>query len=185
MDNREEIIETIARLLKYRIRNKQPKRSHRIIVGGCPGSGRSTLSKSLAAKYQLEYVSTRQLLMHQIQQQTAIGKNIQAQVAAGELVNDEIVISLVNERIQQRDCKMKGFILDGFPKNMNQLYSLEDMRVQPTMVVILEGNEQACLERVQDQVIHGAPQPSRSKEVLQAKLANWREMLKQFEERYA
>lgn len=36
---------------------------------------------------------------------------------------------------------MKGFILDGFPKNMNQLYSLEDMRVQPSMVVILEGNE--------------------------------------------
>lgn len=106
-------------------------------------------------------------------------------MAVGELVNDEVIISLVNDRIQQRDCKMKGFILDGFPKNMNQLYSLEDMRVQPTMVVILEGNEAECLERVQDQTIQGVPQPSRTKEVLQAKLANWREMLKQFEERYA
>jgi Cdc6-like AAA superfamily ATPase len=50
-DNREEIIENIARLLKYRIRNKQPKRSHKIIVAGSPGSGRSTLSKALCNKY--------------------------------------------------------------------------------------------------------------------------------------
>jgi len=57
------------------------------------------------------------------------------------LVNDDIMISLINDRIQQLDCRSNGFILDGFPKTTNQLYSLDNMRVSPTMVVIVEGDE--------------------------------------------
>jgi adenylate kinase family enzyme len=45
---------------------------------------------------------------------------------------------------------MNGFILDGFPKNINQLYSLEDMRVTPTILIILEGNETTFMERVKN-----------------------------------
>ncbi len=74
---------------------------------------------------------------------------------------------------------MNGYILDGFPLNINQLYSLEDMRVSPTILIILEGNESSFLERVKKN------EQGYSEQELQNKLNNWRELLKQFEERYA
>ena len=110
----------------------------------------------------------------------------------------------MNDRLQQVDCKSNGYILDGFPKNINQLYSLEDMRVNPTMVVILEGDEQNFINRIRNVRID--PQSgkkvdistekhpncdslvgiaSNSDENLNAKLNIWKEMLKQFEEKYA
>lgn len=65
-DNREEIIENVARLLKYKLKNNAPKRSQKIIVAGPPGSGRTSLTKQLCAKYGFVNISTNQLMKDQI-----------------------------------------------------------------------------------------------------------------------
>ena len=57
-------------------------------------------------------------------------------------VPDEIINGLVHERIRQVDCHIQGYILDGFPKNLVQLLNLEDMKITPSLIVILEASDE-------------------------------------------
>jgi adenylate kinase len=91
-------------LLKYKIDNNGPKRAARILVLGPPGSGRSTLSKQLCKKYGFFYISTRELIADLINQRGEAGRLAVELMNQGELIPDEIVNSLVRERIAMPDC---------------------------------------------------------------------------------
>ena len=56
-----------------------------------------------------------------------------------QIYKDFISFTLLNERLMKKDCIIKGFVVDGFPKNLSQIQSLEDLRVQPNFIFILEG----------------------------------------------
>ena len=76
----------------------------------------------------------------------------------------------MNERLSKKDCIIQGFVLDGFPKNLSQIQSLEDLRVQPNFIFVLEANEESLMEKAGEKVDN-----------LYVRLARWKEVLKIFE----
>ena len=71
----------------------------------------------------------------------------------GQLVPDEIIISLVEQRIKQSDCRVNGWTLDGFPKTVAQITLLKSLKLKPSIVVVLECSEDTCINRLKDKRI--------------------------------
>jgi len=96
----------------------------RIILLGAPGAGKGTQAKKMIEKYGFIQISTGDILRKAVADGTPLGKEAKVYMEKGELVPDSVVIGLVKERLSQDDCK-KGFILDGFPRNISQAKSLD------------------------------------------------------------
>lgn len=94
----------------------------RISLLGAPGCGKGTQAKLICEKLNIPHISTGDLFRNAIALDTPLGKEIKKYMS--KLVPDEIVIDLVKERIQQDDCS-KGFVLDGFPRTINQAQIFE------------------------------------------------------------
>ncbi|KRX07413.1 P-loop containing nucleoside triphosphate hydrolase [Pseudocohnilembus persalinus] len=153
-ENIESQMEDMAKLVKFKIDNKQARRAQKIVVTGPPGSGRTTLAKQLAQKYEFVYISTRELIADQIQKNTEVGKLALEKFREGELVPQDIINGLVNARIQQVDCDLQGYVLDGYPKSADQLECLRDsLKITPTLIVVLECPDTTCLQRISSQQI--------------------------------
>ena len=97
-----------------------------IILIGPPGSGKGTQSKFIENKFGVAQLSTGDMLRSNIALETEIGIKAQSIIDSGELVSDEIILDIIAERIKEQDC-IKGFILDGFPRNINQAIGLDKM----------------------------------------------------------
>ena len=97
-----------------------------IILIGPPGSGKGTQSKFIENKFGVAQLSTGDMLRSNIALETEIGIKAQSIIDSGELVGDEIILDIIAERIKEQDC-IKGFILDGFPRNINQAIGLDKM----------------------------------------------------------
>ncbi len=98
----------------------------RIVLLGAPGSGKGTQAKQLVERYGIPQVSTGDLLRAAVKAETPLGKKAKAAMDAGELVSDDIVLGMIEDRLQQPDAS-KGFILDGFPRNIPQAEALDAM----------------------------------------------------------
>lgn len=98
----------------------------RIVLLGAPGSGKGTQAKKLAVKYRIPHISTGDLLRAALAAGTPLGQQAKAAMDAGQLVSDDIVLGIIRERLRANDAK-KGFILDGFPRNIAQAQSLDGM----------------------------------------------------------
>uniref|UniRef100_A0A7C4AIM3 Adenylate kinase n=1 Tax=Thermodesulfovibrio aggregans TaxID=86166 RepID=A0A7C4AIM3_9BACT len=98
----------------------------RLVFLGAPGAGKGTQAKKLVEKYGIPQISTGDLLRAAVAEGTALGKEAKSYMDRGELVPDKVVLGMVKERISQDDCK-KGFILDGFPRNVAQAEALDKM----------------------------------------------------------
>lgn len=96
----------------------------RIVLIGAPGSGKGTQAKKLVAKYGVPQISTGDLLRAAVAAQTPLGLEAKAAMDAGQLVSDPIVLSMMEERLNDNDTQ-KGFILDGFPRNLPQAAALD------------------------------------------------------------
>ena len=90
-----------------------------MIFLGPPGAGKGTQSRQLSQRWSMPQISTGDILREAVKAQTPLGRAAQTKMDAGELVPDEVVCSLVEERIRKPDCK-RGFILDGFPRTLGQ-----------------------------------------------------------------
>jgi adenylate kinase len=98
----------------------------RIVLLGAPGSGKGTQGKLLASKYKIPQISTGDLLRAAVIASTPLGRQAKAAMDAGQLVSDEIVLGIIGERLGETDAS-KGFILDGFPRNIPQAEALDRM----------------------------------------------------------
>jgi adenylate kinase len=98
----------------------------RIVMLGAPGSGKGTQAQRLQQDHQLPQVSTGDLLRRAVADKTPLGLKAKAAMDAGELVSDEIVLGMIKERLAKPDAK-RGFILDGFPRNLAQADSLNSV----------------------------------------------------------
>ena len=96
----------------------------RIILLGAPGSGKGTQAQMLVEKYQIPQISTGDLLREAVSAGTTLGKKAKTVIDAGQLVSDDIVLSMIKERLGEKDAK-NGFILDGFPRNETQAEALD------------------------------------------------------------
>ena len=98
----------------------------RIVLLGAPGSGKGTQSQRLIEKYGIPQISTGDLLRAAVAQGTELGLKAKEAMNAGRLVADEIVLGMIRERLAQADAA-PGFILDGFPRNLEQARALDVM----------------------------------------------------------
>ncbi len=101
--------------------------SMNLIFLGPPGAGKGTQAKIISSKYSIPQVSTGDILRSAVREGTPIGVRAKEYMDSGALVPDEVVIGIVEERLQQPDCE-KGFILDGFPRTVGQADSLSRIR---------------------------------------------------------
>jgi adenylate kinase len=95
----------------------------RIVLLGAPGSGKGTQAQRLQAKYGVPQVSSGDLLRDAVARKTELGLKVKAVMDLGQLVSDDIVLGLIRERLGRPDAA-RGFILDGFPRNIDQANSL-------------------------------------------------------------
>ena len=95
----------------------------KLILLGPPGAGKGTQAAKIAERYSLAHISTGDMLRAEIASETTLGIKAKAIIDRGELVPDEIIIGMVENRIQQEDCQ-NGFLLDGFPRTIEQAESL-------------------------------------------------------------
>lgn len=98
----------------------------RLVLIGAPGSGKGTQAKFLIEKYNIPQVSTGDLLRAAVTAQTPLGRQAKTVMEAGQLVPNDIVIGMIRERIMRPDAE-NGFILDGFPRNIEQAEALEHL----------------------------------------------------------
>lgn len=97
----------------------------KIIMLGAPGAGKGTQAKMLAEKFSIPHISTGDIFRANIKNGTELGKKAKAFIDAGNLVPDELTIDIVMDRISSEDCA-NGFILDGFPRTINQAKKLTE-----------------------------------------------------------
>ena len=95
-----------------------------IILFGAPGAGKGTQANFLINEFDLIQISTGDMLREAVKNQTELGKKVENIMANGDLVPDEIIFSLISNRLNDKDVK-NGFIFDGFPRNLKQAEKLE------------------------------------------------------------
>lgn len=124
----------------------------RLILLGCPGAGKGTQAKFLAEKFNIPQISTGDIFRTAIREGTALGKKVKAIIEEGQLVPDEIVIALVEERIKQADTA-NGFLLDGFPRTVAQAQALQAL-TPLDYVVDIDVPEEEVVKRLSGRRVH-------------------------------
>ena len=128
----------------------------RIILLGPPGAGKGTQAKVLAKKLNLPHISTGDLLRLNVSQNTELGKQAKSFMDQGALVPDELVTQMLIQRINQSDVE-NGFILDGYPRNINQTGaldgSLKQKKKEIDLVVYLETSEPVIIQRLSGRLV--------------------------------
>ena len=112
----------------------------KLMLLGPPGAGKGTQARFLVEKYGIPQVSTGDLLRKAVAGGTDLGMTAKGYMVAGKLVPDELLLSLMKERIEEPDCA-KGYILDGYPRNISQaraLAELDDIDLVINLVVDLD-----------------------------------------------
>jgi len=108
------------------VRTELSKRLLNIVLFGYPGSGRGSQGKALAKRFDLEYVATGEMLEYEVKHGTEVGKRINELYETGQLVPDEIVVQLMEKKIENSK-NIKGFIFKGFPRTLVQSYILDGL----------------------------------------------------------
>lgn len=119
-----------------------------IILLGPPGAGKGTQAKRLIGKYAIPQISTGDMLRAALKEGTPLGLEAKKFMDKGALVPDSVVIGLVKERIQQKDCA-KGYMLDGFPRNVSQAEALDKMLGELGQII----NDVICIEVPNDELL--------------------------------
>lgn len=122
----------------------------RIILLGPPGAGKSTQAELICNKYGLTHISTEDIFRKHILEQSFLGKLAEVYIRKGELVPDKIIIELIKNRLGEKDCT-NGFLLDGFPKTLNQAAILYEYFLFSNFildrVILLDVPSKAAFER--------------------------------------
>jgi adenylate kinase len=131
--------------------SRGPLSTMQIILLGAPGAGKGTQAQRLAERCQIPQVSTGDLLRAAGASHTEVGRAAQAAMQAGQLVSDDIVLGMIRERLAEADAQ-RGFILDGFPRNLPQARALDELlgRLQKPLdaVVVLEVDRAELIRRL-------------------------------------
>ena len=122
----------------------------RLVLLGPPGAGKGTQASAIISKYSIPHISTGDIFRANIKNGTELGKQVEAYMNKGLLVPDELVVSIVKDRLTEEDCK-DGFLLDGFPRTVNQAEALDEelkkMNLKLDKVVNIQVGKEILIER--------------------------------------
>ena len=118
-----------------------------IILLGAPGAGKGTQAEVICDRLQIPTISTGNIIREALKTGTEMGLKAKSYMEAGQLVPDEVVIGIIQERLAKDDCQ-KGFILDGFPRTIPQAEALDSMGVKIDKVIDIEVKDEAIVKRM-------------------------------------
>ncbi|MDD5034936.1 MAG: adenylate kinase [Methylococcaceae bacterium] len=125
----------------------------RVILLGSPGSGKGTQAQFITEKFAIPQISTGDMLRAAVRAGTPLGLEAKKIMDAGQLVSDQIILGLIQERIVSDDCK-NGFLLDGFPRTIPQADGLADMGVTIDHVVEISVDDEEIVRRMSGRRLH-------------------------------
>ncbi len=120
----------------------------KIILLGPPGAGKGTQAAILSEKYNIPHISTGQIFRENIKAKTVLGLKVKEYVARGELVPDEIVIEMTIKKLEELNCRVKGYILDGYPRTVKQAMALDEHELAPDIAIEIDVSEDECTKRL-------------------------------------
>jgi adenylate kinase len=122
-----------------------------LILLGAPGAGKGTQAKRIVEAFGVVQLSTGDMLRAEVSSGTVIGRQADEIMRAGRLVPDEMIIGLIDSRLDREDCS-HGFILDGFPRTLPQAIALDEMLAKKHLeldsVISIEVDDEAMVERI-------------------------------------
>lgn len=157
----------------------------RLILFGPPGAGKGTQAEFISGKYNVEHISTGDVLREAVRNETEIGKKAKSYMDKGELVPDEVVIEIIRQKISSLDDG--SFMLDGFPRTRAQAEALDrmlnDQNVEIDAVVMLDVDDEEVISRIMNrQKIEGREDDS--EEVVRNRLDVYRKQTSPLEQYY-
>jgi adenylate kinase len=125
----------------------------RVILLGGPGAGKGTQANYIKEKYHIPQISTGDMLRAAVKAGTPLGMEAKKVMDAGGLVSDDIILGLVEERIQQPDCE-NGYLFDGFPRTLAQADALKDKGIKIDSVVEIDVDDDEIIKRMSGRRVH-------------------------------
>ncbi|HIS70272.1 MAG TPA: adenylate kinase [Candidatus Gallacutalibacter stercoravium] len=119
----------------------------KIILLGAPGAGKGTQAEVICAHLSIPTISTGNIIREALKSGTEMGKKAKSYMDAGQLVPDDVVIGIIQDRLAQDDCK-NGFILDGFPRTIPQAEALDNMGIVIDKVIDIEVPDEKIVLRM-------------------------------------
>ncbi|MEG0752245.1 MAG: adenylate kinase [Angelakisella sp.] len=119
----------------------------KLILMGAPGAGKGTQAEVISERFEIPAISTGSVLRDAIRSGSELGKLAKSLIDEGQFVPDHVINPVVEARISLPDCK-DGFILDGYPRDLNQVKALEEMGVVVDKVLYLQLGDEAIIERL-------------------------------------
>ena len=123
----------------------------KLVILGPPGAGKGTYASRLTKKLDIPHISTGDIVREKIKSQSKIGKTIKQYSEKGALVPDTIINQLLAKRLNKSDCT-KGFILDGYPRTINQAESLEKI-AKIDVVINLNVSDKIIIDRLSSRIL--------------------------------
>ena len=124
----------------------------KVILLGGPGAGKGTQANYIKERYNIPQISTGDMLRAAVKAETPLGLEAKKVMDAGGLVSDDIILGLIDERIQQDDCA-NGFLFDGFPRTLEQAEALK-MKVAIDAVVEIDVDDDEIIKRMSGRRVH-------------------------------
>lgn len=126
---------------------------NKIILLGPPGAGKGTQADLICSYLNIPKISTGDMLREAIASESELGKKVAGVLNSGALVSDEIIGSIIVERIQKEDCR-NGFLFDGVPRTIGQATMLEDMNVSFSHVIEIQVDDEVIINRMSGRRFH-------------------------------
>ncbi len=124
-----------------------------LILLGMPGAGKGTQADLIKNKFHIPTISTGAILREVSNSNSPLAKKVSGFLDAGTLVPDEIIVEMLVQRVEEDDCK-DGFILDGFPRNLDQAKALENAGIAISNVIFLKISESEIISRMSGRRVH-------------------------------
>ena len=129
-----------------------------LLIMGLPGAGKGTQAAKIVENFNVAHISTGDMFRAAIANQTEMGVLAKSYIDKGELVPDEVTNGIVKERLSQNDIKETGFLLDGYPRTIEQAHALDktlaELGIELEGVINIEVNPDCLLERLSGRIIH-------------------------------